>query len=201
MPYSNTQIANMALAHLGVSTEIATLDTDTTKEAKVCRRFFTLAQERCLRDFSWPFAMKIATLSEIEADPNDEWGYSYQYPTDCANLKRILSGTRTDTNDTRVAFRIANDGTNKIIFTDEAEAQAEYTVNLDETALFPADFVSALSYLLAFYVAVPVTGGDPFKLGPRAMSAYEHEIENAQANAANEEQPDVQPDSEFERGR
>src|SRR5665648_440114 len=96
---SATEICNMALGHLASGKEIANLETERSAEAIACRRFFDSARDAVLRDFSWPFATKIKALSLIEEDPNSEWAYSYRYPTDCLNFRRILSGTRTDTRD------------------------------------------------------------------------------------------------------
>src|SRR5688572_11149621 len=106
---SETEIANLALSHLGVGKEIANLETERSQEAVACRRFYDTARDATLRDFSWPFATKIAVLGLIEADPNDEWDYSYRYPSDCLQLRRILSGVRNDTRDSRVPFKLAHD--------------------------------------------------------------------------------------------
>jgi hypothetical protein len=50
---------------------------------------------------------------------------------------------------------------------------------------------------LAGYIAPRVTGGDPFKLGERAVRFYDYEISKAESAAINEEQPDQTPESTF----
>lgn len=193
LPQVDLDIANLALGHLGVSKEIANLSTEKSKEAVACRKYFDLAREAVLRDFPWPFATKIATLSLVEEDPNSEWAYSYRYPTDCVYFRRILSGIRNDPRESRVPYRIARDSSGKLIFTDLDSAVGEYTVRLTTVTQYPPDFSLCLSYRLAAYIANSVTGAEPFKLKDEMMKHYKLELELAAANAANEEQPEEEP--------
>jgi hypothetical protein len=193
---SKVEICNLALFHLGNGKEIASID-ERSQEAAVVRRFFDPALEAVLRDFDWPFATKIAALAQVSVNPNTEWKFSYRYPSDCINIRRVLSGTRQDTAKSKVPFKIAQGPAGILIFCDIEQASIEYTVLTTNTQLFPPDFTMALSYKLAAYIAPRVTGGDPTKLGPRALQLYEYEISKAKAAALNEEQPDLQLDSEF----
>jgi len=198
---STTEIANLALSHLGVGKEIADLDTEASQEASSCRRFFAIARDATLRDFPWPFATKFVTLGLIEADPTDEWSYSYRYPSDCLMVRRILSGLRNDNRQSRQPFKIVQDSSGRLIYTDEVEASIEYTVLEDDPAKYPPDFTMALSLRLAAYAAPRVTGGDPFKMGQRAMQMYLDEISNARENSAMEQQDEEVVQSEFIRSR
>lgn len=201
MAASKTVIANLALGHLGSGKEIANLDTENSAEARACRRFYETARDEMLRGWTWPFATKITTLTLVEEDPNDEWAYSYRYPTDCLMFRRIPSGARTDTRQSRVPYRVAQDDAGQVIFTDREDAQAEYTVAITDTRRFTSDFTMALSLRLASYIAPSITAGDPFKVGTRAFQLYGMSVDAARANAANEEQPDEDPSSQFERER
>jgi hypothetical protein len=154
-----------------------------------------------LRDFAWPFCSAIADLGLVEEDPTDEWGYSYRYPADCLRIRRILSGERNDNRQERVSYKIGRDGTGLLVYSDEEDAQIEYTYRETDTGRFTPDFNLALSYRIAAYVAPRLSGGDPFKLGQVMERMYVLSITKAQANAANEEQPDEEPDSEFHRTR
>lgn len=198
---TKTEIANMALSHLGVGKEIANLDTDQSAEGSACRRFYEMVKDATLRDFNWPFATRFRVLSLIEESPNDEWDFSYRYPTDCLEVRRILSGQRNDTNDTRAPYKIAQDDAGLIIYTDEREAEIEYTVRADDPLLYPSDFIIALSFRLAFYIAPRLTAGDPFNLQQRCMQMYDIEISRAARTGINEEQQDVEPESELQRVR
>lgn len=203
---SKTEIANLALSHLGISTQITNLDTERSAEANGCNKFFNLAIKSTLSDFAWPFSIKIAPLGLVEnfalTQTNKEWGYSYTYPSDCEQFIKIQSGVRNDTRQSRVSYRIVHGGgSTRLIYADQPNAIGEYVMNIDNADDLPTSFVLALSYRLAIYIAPLLTAGDPFKLGERAAQFYNLEISNAQANSANEEQPDIQPDSEFERAR
>jgi hypothetical protein len=192
---SNTEIANLAISHLGHGKEIADLDTENSAAANACRRYYEKARDMTLRDFAWPFATKFAELALVEEDPTDEWAFSYQVPSDCLMVRKILSGVRTDYRESRVPYRIV--GTK--IYTDTEDAQVEYTERVTDEALYPFDFMMAFSWRLSFYVAARITAGDPFKLRESSMQMYRIEISTAQANSFNEEQPDITPDSEFIR--
>jgi len=202
MADSNTDIANLAISHLGIGKEIAALDTENSQEANACRRYYEEALKCTLRDFPWPFASRFATLALIEEDPDyEEWGYSYRYPSGALLIKRILSGARNDSRQTRIAYKIGSDDSGGIIYTDADEAQVEYTKYVTDVLEYPSDFIMAFSWKLAFYVASRLTGGDPFQLRKTALQMYDYEIKRAQANGANEEQSDEEPQSEFIRAR
>jgi len=184
---SITDICNLAISHLGISKDIANVTTEQTAEAKACRRFYDIAREAVLKDYNWPFATKIATLNLVEEDPNDEWAYSYRYPSDCLYARRILSGVRDDSELTRVPYKITQDSQGLLIYADEAQAQLEYTLNTENYDLFSADFKLALSYRLAHYIAARITAGDPYGLGDKCLQKYVLEIQRASANAFNED--------------
>jgi hypothetical protein len=196
-----TAICNMALSHLGVSDEINNVDTERSAEAAACRRFFTQCVDEVMRDFNYPFATVYASLGLIESEPNDDWDYSYQYPSDCSRLLKILSGVRNDSRQSRVPYSLANGDTGKIIYTDQVNAVAKYTKIITDVSIFPPDVVSTLSLLLSSYIAPRITSGDPFKLGERAFRLYMMRKATAEANAFNEQQDDEDVDSEFIRSR
>lgn len=198
---SKVAICNMALGAVGVGDQIANLDTERSAEARACRLFYEDTLKELLRLFPWPFAKKTAALALVEEDPNDEWAYSYRYPVDCVMPRRILSGVRTDTRATRVPTSIDSDDSGQLILCDRAEAELEYTRFVDNPQVFPGDFVSAFAYLLAIRIAPLVTAGDPFGIMQKAQRLHDMYLLKAQANAANEEQPDVEPDPETISGR
>lgn len=200
MATSNTSIANLALSHLGVGKAIASLS-ENSVAAIACNRFYDTALEATLRDHNWPFATKFEALALVSEEPNDEWHFSYRYPTDCLKVRRLLSGHRRDTRDTAVPYKIGQDDSGLLIFTDQDNAELEYTARAENTQFFPPDFVMAFSYRLAYYIAPQVTGGDPFKLQERVTKLYQWEIGQAKDSSLNEQMSDVEPDSEFIRIR
>lgn len=201
---SETELANLALGHLavaGVTFEIQDLATETTKEARACRRFYAQTRDEVLRDFPWPFATAINNLALVASAPNVEWGYAYRIPSDCLRFRRILSGRRNETQASRIPYRIASDASGELLFTDQQLAQGEWTTQITNVTAFPPDFVQAVALLLAAYVGPSVAGGDQYKLADRAFQLYTRQLERARNNALNEEQPDLPIDSEFIRAR
>ena len=198
---SVVQICNLALSHLGSGKAIANIETEKSEEAYACRSFYETARDATLRDFTWPFATKIASLALVEESPSDEWDYSYAYPSDCLKIRRILSGVRNDDRASRVPYRIIAGDNQQLIYSDQEDAELEYTVRVTDTNRFSADFIMALSLRLASYIAPRVTGGDRFKQGEKALKMYMYEIELAKASAVNEEQPEELPESEFIQAR
>lgn len=201
MASSKTEIANIALAHLGVGKEIANLDTENSAEANTIRRFYETARDEVLRDFNWSFTTKFATLAEIEEDPTDEWSYSYRYPSDCLKLRRILSGTRNDSRQSRVPYKLGQDSEGLLLYTDMEDAEIEYTVRVEDTSLYPADFTMAFSYKLAFYSAPRLAAGDPFGLANKAAQMYQMMIAKAAHSDLNENQVEQDVDAEWIRAR
>lgn len=198
MPYTKTEIANMAISHLGSGKVIADLDSDRSQEGAACRQFWKIAYEWMQRDFAWPFLTKTAALTLVASDPNDEWSYSYRYPPDCAVARRIPSGIRNDTLETEVKYTVMRDDTGLLIYTDEEDAELEYGIRDTSTALWPADFCLALSYLLASLIAPRIAAGDPFQRALIAEKMFRLTDGYAKANARNEERLDNPPQSTYE---
>ena len=198
---SDTEICNLALSHLGVGKEISDLETEDSQEAAGCRIFFSTARDEILRHIQRPFATTIEALALVENNPNNEWRYSYRYPSNAISIRRILSGYRNDTRQSRSAYRLGFDTSGRLIYSDEQTASIEYTYKITDPGLFSSDFVFALSYRLAMLLAPRLTGGDPFKLQERMEAQYRSHLERAAVNAFNEEQVDLQVESEFIRTR
>lgn len=196
-----TEIANLSLSHIGIGREIADLDTENSEEAQACRRFYPTTLETVLRDFPYPFANTFAEGQLVEEDPNTEWGYSYRYPSGCIKLIRILSGLRNDNRQSRVPYKIGRDSVGRLIYTDMENACFEYTHFEEDTSKFTPDAVMAFSFRLAAYIAPRLTGGDPFKMGDRAIKYYMMEVQVARANAVNEQQDEEKPQAEWLRAR
>lgn len=192
---SSTDICNMALSHLGVSKEISSMN-EQSKEAEACRRFYDVTREAVLKDHNWPFTTRYFTLQLIEENPNSEWKYSYRYPINALFIRKILSGFRVDTETTKIPYAISQDDAGFIILTDQQNAEVSYTINQTSEAFFSSDLAIAFSFRLAHYIAPRITGGDPFKLGDKALSKYNMELQKAASNAFNEETAQIKIDTE-----
>ncbi len=206
MPFTDTEIANFTLAHLGSTVQIAALDTENSKEARILRAFWDIAYKKALKDFNWPFSKKTADLNLITdssdtTHPTSVWTYQYGYPADCLKIRRIVSGERFDSADSQVKFELAYGDTGTVVYTDQDEAQVEYTKDVDDTSRWPDDFVMAHSYYLAHLCAPGILGGDAGKIGQRVLEFYLLEISKAMANALTERAEDQEPDCEMIRAR
>lgn len=193
---SSTEICNLALNHVN-GKEIQNLDTDSSNEASVCRRFYEQARNEMFEDFPWPFAEIREQLSLVSETPTDDWAYSYQYPSNCARLGYIPSGVRNDTKDSAIPYKVVYGDSGEYIYTDQENAEIVYTRRVTDESRFPAKFVIALSYKLAGYIAGGVSGGDPFKLGEKADKKYEMMMAQLQSNVLNEQRREPAPESEF----
>ena len=112
MAASSAVIANKALRHLGVTSTITTLSTDTTAAGKACQSVLTACIQETLTAHDWSCARKQATLTLIETfaeSETKEWEYSYRLPTDCLVPRRILNGVRNPREDQEVPFLIVAD--------------------------------------------------------------------------------------------
>lgn len=193
---SEVEICNMALGLVGVSQTITSLD-ESSNEARQCKRFFAPDRDVVLRDFPWPFAKRYESLGLIAENPNDEWGYSYRYPSDCLRAIAIVTGTRNDPNPP--AFTLANDNTGILIYTDQKDAVLRYTYRYTNTDFLDPSFTLSLAWLIGSHVGIPLARSP--KLVDRALKNYTARILLTQAIGLNEEQADKEPESEIIRSR
>ena len=198
---SKVDICNLALTHLRVGTTISSLE-EGSQEAIVCNQFFEMSRRDVLRGYRWPFATVFRKLSLVEEKPSDEWRYSYRYPVNCLKIIRIKSYTRNDSHQSRVSFKIVQDDSGLLIYTDKKSAEIEYIKDTDSIRLFPDDFILALSFRLAYYLATRIVTGDTgSSMRQELLQYYEHEIQKARNNASNEEQDDQRPLPKYIRAR
>ena len=199
---SKTQIANVALIHIGITKGISNVDTENSNEARTIKVLFDDLRDEVLREFNWPFARKYAALGLVAGtsdDPaNGDWTYSYRFPSDCLAARRIVTSIgRTDPNPR--PFAIGSDDQGQLIFTDEEDATLEYTWAVDDPARFDPLFRSALAWKVASGIAPALSRVKDILTTCQKM--YMLEISKAQAAALNEAQVDPDTASEFERVR
>jgi hypothetical protein len=159
---SIVQICNLALSRLGTRATIASLEEAST-EARICKANYADCRDTLLRDFDWNFARRVETLAlRVEAPPPG-WAYTYSVPNRCARFRGIWSGPRpagapADWAIGSVADSNGNDAV--AIFTNQSEAAGWYTRIVENSELFSAGFVQALSWRLAETIALPITTKD-----------------------------------------
>lgn len=197
---SVTDIYNMALMRCGSSAAISN-PTEKTQEANLCNAFYAQCRDYVLRDFPWGFAQRQVALAELAATAGEAngfpagWGYKYSYPNDCLMVHGIYPGIRNPRTDQKVPYQIMSDGASTAIYTDQEAAELVYTAKVTDTTLFEPMFISALVFLLASEIALPLT------VNPRVLeqlrAGYQQAVRDAAARSMNESQFSLTPDCEL----
>lgn len=193
---SVVNLCNMALSHIGASAQVASISPpDGSVEAGYCATFYDMARTEMLEPGNWAFSLKRVALAEVN-NASQAWAYAYALPSDCLRPLRILAPSFGITVFNQDSYALQTDDRSSVDF--EIEGQTLYTNALDAVLLyvrdvtdsgrFPASFTSALSYLLASYLAGPVLkGSEGVQVGDgmrqRAMSIIGISAE-ASANAS-----------------
>lgn len=190
---SEVEICNLALAHLGDSATVASIDPpEGSAQAEHCARWYPIARNSLLELQEWDFAITRALLAEL-ANPFAQWQHVYARPSDCLKVLAILPSDATGdlaqtfpttclypgatpqacTIYTPADFTTETDANtgNKIILTNQANALARYTRAVTDTSKFSSLFTDALGWYLAGYLSGPVLKGDTGINVGRAMKA------------------------------
>lgn len=153
---SVVDICNLALAHLGESPSVVAINPpDGGFHAEQCAIFYPIARNVCLEVREWTFATKrqaLATLSNVSIDG---WDYAYTKPSDCVKALKLLPAEQDDALDDDYPVDFIEE--NSVIYSNEESAVLKYTYRIEDPTKFSALFVNALAYLLASYLAGPVT--------------------------------------------
>lgn len=191
----------MALGLIGEGPDLTNVDSDNNAASKACLRFFDVAIDALLREFDWGFARRYAAFNKQDDNPNINWSLSYRCPSDMLAFRYVMSGIRRPGPGEAVPYEYITDSNGGLILTDMPEMKGCYTARVSNTALFPPDFVTALSYYLAILILPRISAGDPYKRLPGLQQGYLFSLGRARANSANEAQMDPAPPSEFEASR
>ena len=161
---SRTEIANLALGHLGQS-RIVDLSQN-SPAAEALRDCWAPAREATLRAHHWNFATARTTLAPLAEAPAFEWSYQYPLPADYCRLvsvNEVLAGTRD------CPFVVEGGR----LLSHEANARVVYVRNVEATELWDADFVLAFSFQLAELAAPRLSndGGQAARIALRKQEA------------------------------
>lgn len=151
MGYSNVTLANRALDHLGKE-HIASLTEDSTQARKV-NDVFAATLHEALEASTWTFARRRKALAGVTNDWSERWGYAYDLPSDSLRAIRLVPEVDLDDNTTALPFQ-RSDGK---LYTNESSAKLEYVFATTSTLEMPPSFLTAVSFLLARNVCMPLT--------------------------------------------
>ena len=211
---SKATVCNMALAHIGSTKGISSFDTDTSTEANMCRLFYDQVLLGVLESCSWPFARRRSALGLVEAKPNDDWLYSYRYPSDAERILAVStesafinlmlmpnSTLTTNLNEQLIwklpPFEVAGDSAGKLIFSNMSSAWVYYIKNISDPSRWPHQFAEAIALGLAAKIAMPIAKDPGIAAGVYAM--YDRVLSIASASQLNESPTEFTEDSEIVR--
>lgn len=195
-------ICNMALGHIGDDTLVSSISPpDGTPGAGYCARFYGQARSEMLEVGSWKFSKTRAVLAEL-TNISDVWLYAYAIPSDCLRPLRILQPTLTHPlrvqphyetfgNRNDLMLNVVVDEENSapfqvegsVIFTNQPEATLLYIKDVVDSTKFTPSFTTALSYLLASYLAGPIIKGSDGTRISKAMRDMAMEMARSSATA------------------
>lgn len=163
------QICNMALSHIGGRATVASITPpDGSVEAGLCATFYDTARAEMIEPGSWRFTLARATLALLATNPSAVWTFAYAMPSNCMAPKRVLrAGTGMTVFNQDTAAYTLNDADSAdfevegdVLYSNEPDAVLVYVRDVTDTTKFTPTFTSALSYLLASYLAGPILKGN-----------------------------------------
>lgn len=215
---SDIDICNIALAHLGDTATVASINPpEGSAQSEHCARFYPIARDSLLEMHDWGFATKRIALSQLSYSW-PQWDYAYAYPQGVIRILAVLPPDAQDDYSTRFAptdvpgyyqnvspviaagryvpqayqVESAADGA-RLILTDQENATCRYLEAVTDTTKFTPLFVTTLTWQLASMLAGPVIKGDQgaaeAKRCQQMMAAY-----LAQARASEANQRNIKPE-------
>jgi hypothetical protein len=182
---SEVNICNLALAHLGDSATVASINPpEGSAQAEHCQKFYPIARDTLLEMHEWSFTSKRITAAQL-TNSWPMWKYAYAYPSDAIDILSVLPPEAE--NDYSTAFRpsdamsgfqyyaplvaagmympqqfaVETSATGQdIIYTNQENAVLRYKAYVTDTTKFSPLFVLTLSWHLASMLAGPVLKGD-----------------------------------------
>ena len=208
---SPTDIANEALGHLGTGVEIQNLATDTSKEARVMRRFYTSLLKSLESSKTWWWATVFQKLALQSIYPTPEWPFAYLRPAGCLRLVRIWNHEHTDTLESSIKYLSVNNGSQRVIVSEYGPTSvlsgtpwhptqptlplsgsswpipvAQFVAFTDDVSLMPEMFKQAFAFFLAAYAAPSLPGIGQVDLQKINMAYGNAAINQALADDQNE---------------
>lgn len=181
---SETMIYNLALNAVGARDQVASPD-EASREAEVCKLWYSLVRDQALASSVWPEATKLAYLALLdERDPDLDWEntnarpeytFAYTVPSDLVHPQYLSNYQR---------FLItAYPDDQKVLVTNYEDAILIYTQRLETVSLWSSGLQMAVVYGLASHIAMPLMG-KPARAKSLAEKANEF-IWSARERAAN----------------
>lgn len=188
---SPVDVVNLALAHLGERPTVVSIDPpEGSAEAEYSAIFYPIARDAILEAVPWTFATRRATLAAYAVTPPSPWAYAFSLPNGIIRAHRVLMPGETDDNAGQPFVIEAVTSSNVgVLFTGVDAPDLVYTARVEDLTRWTPLAVNALSYLLASYLAGPVTK-DP-KVKVAMYQSYAAELSRATVANANSRKSDA----------
>lgn len=154
------EICNLALDIIGAEGQIVSLDTDTTKEARLCKKHYSASRQTMLTMHPWKFAMVRVVLSPLTNPPAFGSESVFQLPADCLQPRFV--------NDHDAVWKVEG----RTIICNYSQINLVYTADIADETLFHAQFCDALAHHLAFKITYALTQSNDREAA--IMKRYEH---------------------------
>lgn len=195
MLISKIDICNMALSNLG-SPPIQSVDGPKPSQL-ACKLRYEEARIEALTGNLWNFASMWRKGSRLSIEAKPPYLYAYQYPTDALRIFEIYRTPGSPP----IAYEVTDrpDAAGKIIHTNSDAPTFIYTRDKSDPTTFDADFIQAMSWLLASKIAMPVTKN--VKLQQEAFKMWLTYNSSATANDENEGVEDTDQTAGYQDAR
>lgn len=173
---SDINIVNLALAHLGETGSVVSIDPpEGSAQANFAAQFYPIARDALLQPYPWNFNTRRIAPATLTSQTTS-YAFAYPIPGNALNIFSVLPPDTTDdyvgslnplppppvlqtelnTVSTGIlpqnyAREVLDDGQD-VIYTDIENAVIRYGIRITDAAKFPPLFVLALSRLLAVYL-------------------------------------------------
>lgn len=187
---SDIDICNIALSRIGDRATVSSIDPpEGSAQADHCARFYPLARDFALSARAWSFNTIRTSNDPIYVNPQPGWRFAYAKPNDCLKVLAVVDGQTAYwwKQSSQVPFLLETDDLTgaEIILTDLENAVIVYQRRITDSNVFPPQFVSALAWLLASYIAGPIVKGEAGrKAAVTCYQAYSTEIAAASVTNA-----------------
>lgn len=184
---SSTDIANQALARLGVTLTVSDLTTDNSAQAKVLRRLFQSSLDTVASDYAWRFLSRYQALAVHSEDPAPMYVYGYFSPSDSLQTRSIARDgifplCEELDNEKNIFEELVLSTGNTIIMTNVENAWARYTLRTNIASLFPVYFARAVSGQLSLDAAPQLITNNFAKVASTLNTQAQKDMTNAIAN-------------------
>lgn len=150
-PQNEVDICNLALDYLNVA-PITTLTNPTTKEGRVCERWYDATRKSVLRKHTWNFASKRVEIAKDATAPAFGYSTRYQLPTDYIRLVRLGDANNYKDYAVEDGYILMN------VEETSGGMDVKYIYDNKNVEDYDPLFAELLALELAYNIAFPLTG-------------------------------------------